>query len=163
MGSKPLPWPTYPVVHPLYPVAHPLTQLPCGCTAHNCRVIDGIGREIPEVVEFNVITKVATCNTKTDDGRHIFIRDADGSPSLARHTTHGARLFCAHGEVRAVDDADDGVCPVHDKHTSECGAFPCGNCGGDGLRPYRDADGAWRSGRCGRCRGLCVEHHGDEP
>lgn len=95
--SKPLPWPTYPVVHPL-------TQLPCGCLANNYSVIDGIGREIPEVVEFNVITNVATCNTMTDDGRHIFIRDADGSLSLARHTTHGARLFCAHGEVRAVEN-----------------------------------------------------------
>lgn len=51
MGSKPLPWPTYPLVHPL-------TMFPCGCRiTRDCRVVDGLGRRIPEVVEFNVIPR----------------------------------------------------------------------------------------------------------
>ena len=97
MGRKPLPWPTYPVVHPL-------TKLPCGCVAYRCRYIDGIGREFPrEVVDFNVVTHVATVVSVDDEGRYIVVRKADGTESLSYDTTHGARLFCAHGEVRAVE------------------------------------------------------------
>lgn len=106
MSTKaPLPWPRYPVVHPL-------TTLPCGCSTTmwmsvdgKLRVVDGLGREIPEVVDFDVVTGVATSRTMGDDGKQVVLRrDAYGSAtSLAYDTTHGARLFCAHGEVRAVE------------------------------------------------------------
>lgn len=89
MGRKPLPWPTYPVVNPL-------TELPCGCSSTRwsrvdgkLRVVDGLGREILGVVDFDVVTAVA--------------KSYGPASFLSYDTTHGARLFCAHGEVMAVE------------------------------------------------------------
>ena len=62
--------------------------------------------------------------------------------------------------VEGLDD--EGVCPHHDdRPISECGAFPCGNCGGDGLKAWRDVDGTWRKSKCGRCKGTGVQHPED--